>query len=85
MKVAELVLANKTRLGRKDALSLARAARKVVAAKGKKITELEPSAASDKEILAVMLGPTGNLRAPVLRVGKTLYVGFPKEGFDGLG
>jgi len=32
-----------------------------------------------------MLGPTGNLRAPTFRVGKTLYVGFPREGFPGLG
>jgi len=31
-----------------------------------------------------MLGPTGNLRAPTIRVGDTLYVGFPKEGFEGL-
>ena len=39
----------------------------------------------DADILALMLGPTGNLRAPTFRVGKTLYVGFPREGFPGLG
>jgi hypothetical protein len=28
-----------------------------------------------------MLGPTGNLRAPCLRVGKTVLVGFDEETF----
>lgn len=36
------------------------------------------------EILALMLGPTANLRAPTMRVGTTLYVGFPKDGFADL-
>jgi hypothetical protein len=28
-----------------------------------------------------MLGPTGNLRAPTLRVGRTLIVGFDEETY----
>jgi hypothetical protein len=28
-----------------------------------------------------MLGPTGNLRAPTARVGKTLVVGFNEEAY----
>jgi hypothetical protein len=28
-----------------------------------------------------MLGPTGNLRAPCLRVGKTVLVGFNEEAY----
>ena len=28
-----------------------------------------------------MLGPTGNLRAPCLRVGKTVLVGFDEETY----
>ena len=31
----------------------------------------------------MMLGPTGNLRAPTMKVGDTLYIGFPREGFEG--
>ena len=30
----------------------------------------------DEDMLAVILGPTGNLRAPTIRVGTTLIVGF---------
>ncbi len=29
-----------------------------------------------------MLGPTGNLRAPTLRAGKTVLVGFSEEVFE---
>ena len=30
-------------------------------------------------LLKAMLGPTGNLRAPTIRKGKTLLVGFNEE------
>jgi hypothetical protein len=39
---------------------------------------------SDEEILALLIGPTGGLRAPAFLSGKTLYVGFPKGGFEEL-
>jgi hypothetical protein len=29
-----------------------------------------------------MLGPTGNLRAPVLRIGKKLIIGFEPELYE---
>ncbi len=29
-----------------------------------------------------MLGPTGNLRAPCLKVGKTLVIGFNAEAYS---
>jgi hypothetical protein len=31
-----------------------------------------------------MLGPTGNLRAPTLRAGKTVLVGFNDETYSGI-
>ena len=34
---------------------------------------------TDDELLAVLLGPTGNLRAPAAVVGDTLVVGFSPE------
>lgn len=39
---------------------------------------------SDEEILKLILGPTGNLRAPTIRVGKTLIVGFNPPGYEKL-
>lgn len=77
--------AGKAAYGKKEALALAAGARRLVAAKGTKVVEIDLKAgAQDSEILALMLGPTGNLRAPTIRAGDTLYVGFPKKGFDDL-
>ena len=35
----------------------------------------------DDVVAAHLLGPTGNLRAPTVRVGRTLFVGFVDEGY----
>jgi len=44
--------------------------------RGKKTVVYTPDAESKEEILQVSLGRTGNLRAPTLRVGKNIYVGY---------
>ena len=51
-------------------------------AKGKKLDEFRSSARPPKELVDAMLGPTGNLRAPCLTVGKTLVVGFNAEAYS---
>ena len=38
----------------------------------------------DQTLIAHLLGPTGNLRAPAALVGKTLYVGFNETAYGGL-
>ena len=62
----------------KEALALARSVDEIYSIKGKKIAYLDlRSQKADNEILkALLLGPTGNLRAPTLRRGRTLVVGF---------
>ncbi len=62
----------------KDALKLAGEVSKVVVMKGKKVTtfDMKKDPPSDEELLKGMLGPSGKLRAPTIRVGKTLLVGF---------
>ncbi len=37
---------------------------------------------ADGVLLDAMLGPTGNLRAPTIRRGKTLLIGFNDEVFS---
>jgi arsenate reductase-like glutaredoxin family protein len=78
-----VVNAGKAKLGRSDALKLAKAANKVIAARGRKIVafDMKKSPPSDADLLAVIIGPTGNLRAPTLRIGKTLVVGFSEEAY----
>jgi arsenate reductase-like glutaredoxin family protein len=68
------------KLGRDFAASIASEAKRMVVAKGKKIRtfELEKDGLSDEAVEA-MLGPTGNLRAPCLRVGRLILVGYNEE------
>jgi len=65
-----------------DAAELLGAASKLIVAKGKKVTEFKGAQAKGDDAVAAMLGPTGNMRAPTLKVGKTLLVGFNEEVYD---
>jgi arsenate reductase-like glutaredoxin family protein len=78
--VGETVIANRTKIGRAEALALARGCDEVVAARGKKVTRVRlADRPSDDELAAVLLGPSGNLRAPAIRRGRTLVIGFQPE------
>ena len=70
------------KLGRKDAAEIAKQATLVIVAKGKKVSEFKPAGKASKELVEAMLGPTGNLRAPTLRSGKTVVVGFNEDVFQ---
>jgi hypothetical protein len=63
---------------------LLKAASKLIVAKGKKISEFAVAKSIPKDAVTAMLGPTGNLRAPTVRVGKTLLVGFNEETYNGV-
>jgi hypothetical protein len=64
-----------------EALALARKSRRLVSVRGKKSVEIEVSRKTpeDRDLIPLLLGPSGNLRAPSIRVGKLLVVGF-QEG-----
>ena len=83
METGEEVNAKKTTLKRDDALALVKKVSKIYVAKGKKVVyfDLKKEKPSDDELAKVLLGPTGNLRAPALRRGKTLVVGFDEETY----
>ena len=82
-QVGEQADARKERRGRAEALALARMADKVVVAKGKKVVTFDMRAdpPDDETLAAHLLGPTGTLRAPTLRRGQTLLVGFSNEAY----
>jgi len=70
-------------LGKSDALKLAAEVKELYVSKHKKVVHLDmardkPSA--DK-LAELMLGPTGNLRAPAIRVGDILLIGFDEESY----
>ena len=63
---------------------MARVAHRLVAAKGKKITtiDLQSAPPADDVLAGLMLGPTGNLCAPFMRVGQTILVGYNDQAFN---
>ncbi len=65
------------------ALAVTRDVDEVWVARGKKVVRLDLRKAKPPkaELLALLLGPTGGLRAPTLRVGRTLLVGFNEEAY----
>ena len=76
---AEIVPASR-KLGRNDAAAIIKAATRVIVAKGKKLDEF-PGGKPTPAAIEAMLGPTGNLRAPTIRVGGTVLVGFDEATF----
>lgn len=75
--------ATKERFGADDLEQLFEGSSKVIVAKGKKVLtfNLKDVDATDTDFVKVVLGPTGNLRAPTAKRGKTWLVGFNEEAY----
>ncbi|HEY3788282.1 MAG TPA: ArsC family (seleno)protein [Urbifossiella sp.] len=84
VEVKETVDARTVRYDDADALALLAGIDKLVAMKGKKIEvfDLKKARPDDAELLKKLIGPSGNLRAPTARVGRTLLVGFNEEAYQ---
>jgi arsenate reductase-like glutaredoxin family protein len=76
--------AKKSKFGFAEAKQLLAGIEEIHAAKGKNVVvvDLRKGMPSDEDLKAVLLGPTGNLRAPVLKIGKKLVVGFQDEMYS---
>ena len=72
MTVAETVDATKTRYDSAAALELLDGIDTLIATRGKKVEtfDLKNDRPDDETLLARLMGPTGNLRAPTARVGR---------------
>ncbi len=72
------------KLGADKALDLAKNASRIIVMKGKKVSDFDMKKDKPKkdELLGLMLGTTGNLRAPTIVRGKTVLVGFNQDVFD---
>jgi arsenate reductase-like glutaredoxin family protein len=80
--------ARKERRDPEQALALAKEANKIIVAKGAKVVmfDMKKDPPDDATLLAHLIGPTGNLRAPAVVKGKTLLIGFNEEAYkNGLG
>ena len=84
--VTEQADAKKATIKGDAALSVLKDVDQLYVAKGKRVVHLDlrrekPPRA---ELLTLLLGPTGNLRAPTLRKGRTLIVGFDEATYKDL-
>jgi len=76
--IAAQIDAKKATIKGEAALGALKDVDELYVARGKKIVhvDLKGQKPSRAELLGLLLGPTGNLRAPTLRKGRALIVGF---------
>jgi hypothetical protein len=70
-------------MGEKEALALVKQADEIYATRGTRVIHVDlkaekPDAAT---LRGLLIGPSGNLRAPTLLVGRTLLVGFDEATY----
>ncbi len=82
-KILAQTNATKEKFTPAQAVAMAREASDVYIAKGKKVVHyrMKKDAPSDEELAKHLTGPSGNMRAPVIRRGKTMLVGFLEGEF----
>ena len=75
--------AKKTPITGDKALAVLRDVDELYVTKGKRVVHLNlrEGKPPKAELLALLLGPSGNLRAPTIRKGRTLLVGFDEETY----
>lgn len=81
-----VVNARKEQFDRAQTLELLQPLSEVVAVKGKKILRfaLKKGQPPPDDLLSAVIGPSGNLRAPAIRAGKLLVVGFHPDVYSEL-
>ena len=84
--VADQRDAKKATIKGEAALGVLRGVDQLYVAKGKRVVhvDLKRDKLPRAELLGLLLGPTGNLRAPTLRRNRTLIVGFDEATYTAL-
>jgi hypothetical protein len=70
------------KLQREDAEAIAGSSDRMIVMKGKKISSFDVGASTSEEAVTAMLGATGNMRAPLLRIGSLVLVGFNEDVYS---
>ena len=75
--------AKKSTIKGEDALALLRDVDEIYATRGRQVVHLDlrKGTPDRAELTRLLIGPTGNLRAPTLRKGRTLLVGFDEATY----
>lgn len=78
-----IVDARKVKIGKAEALNLIKRVNRVIAVKGKKIVsvDLKKEKFDPNHLLSLIIGPSGNLRAPSIKHKDSLIVGFNEDTY----
>ncbi|MFM7111347.1 MAG: ArsC family (seleno)protein [Planctomycetota bacterium] len=80
----QVVDSTKVRKDGAEAIKIVRSNVRLIVVKGKAVKsfKLGKDGPDDDEILSLVMGPTGNLRSPTLRHGRTIVVGFSESAYQ---
>ena len=84
MEIVSYGNANKEKLNQEEVERLLVQVKKVKVAKGKKTLTFDNLRNERKQILDIILGRSGTLRSPTLRIGDQLIVGYNEELYQNL-
>lgn len=84
MEIISYGNANKEKLNQEEVERLLVQVKKVKVAKGKKTLTFDNLRNERKQILDIILGRSGTLRSPTLRIGDQLIVGYNEELYQNL-
>lgn len=84
LSVKEVVSANKTAIVPEEAMKILRAAEELHVTKGTRVLDIKltEQPLSEAELQALIIGPSGKLRAPAIKSGKKLIVGFDEQMYS---
>lgn len=77
----EPVDARREKIDATQAVTMARKLSRLTAARGKNVVtyQMGKENPSDEDLIKIMVGPSGNLRAPAIRSGKQMFIGFHED------
>lgn len=84
IQVNEIVDARKEKIDSSSAWELISGQARVFIGKGKKVLAFEPGDNNREEILKAAMGRSGNLRAPALKTGDKLLIGYNEDIYSHL-
>ena len=80
--IEKTVDARTNRIDAEQAWDMVNSATRISVAKGKKVIHFDEIVDAQADVLKKIMGPTGNLRAPSLKVGDTYIVGFNLDLYE---
>lgn len=84
IEVDEIVDARKEKIDHNQAWEMIQGQAKVLIGKGKKVLDFQPDGDNREQILKAAMGRSGNLRAPTLKTGGKLLIGYNEEIYSQL-